>query len=118
MSDKIYVGNGKERKFDNGGSIITITVDIDAVMTACKDYGFTTEAGKRKIRLKVSQRREVDQYGNSHAVEVDTWKPEPGHNQAQSGNNVRGYQNSVRNASAGPSGASGSDSDYSDQVPF
>lgn len=73
--DKIYVGNGKERKFDSG-SIIGITVDVDSILREFENHGFTTEQGKRKIRLDVASRRSVDQYGNSHAVTVNTWKPD------------------------------------------
>lgn len=121
MADKIYVGNGKERTFDNGGSVITITVDVDALINACKDYGFTTEAGKRKIRLKVAQRREIDQYGNSHLVEVDTWKPEQGRQSSQSSAPAGGYQKRPANATATPSRASQPDQeppDFPDQIPF
>lgn len=75
MADHIYVGSGKERTFDNGGSVVTVTVDIAKLLLAFKDYGFSTESGKQYIKLKVGARREVDQYGNTHSVEVDTWKP-------------------------------------------
>ena len=76
MADKIYCGNGKEKKFDNGGSIISITIDIETLQRNFKEYGFTTEQGKKKMRLDVSERRSPDQYGNTHAVTVNTWKPD------------------------------------------
>lgn len=89
MSERIYCGNGKEKRFPDGGSIVTITVDLDTLIREFPNYGFTTDAGKRKIRLKVGQRREVDQYGNSHLVEVDTWKPDIGQGGAQQGQGGR-----------------------------
>lgn len=76
MADKIYIGNGKEKKFDNGGSIISITIDVDAVGRYFQEYGFTTEQGKGKLRLDVTERRSIDNYGNTHAVTVNTWKPD------------------------------------------
>lgn len=76
MSEKIYIGSGKEKTFDNGGSIINITIGLDGIKEYFEQYGFTTDQGKKKLKLIVSKRREIDQYGNSHYVTVDTWKPE------------------------------------------
>ncbi len=74
--EKIYVGSGKEKSFDNGGSIINLTIGLDGIKEYFEKYGFTTDQGKKKLKLIVSKRREIDQYGNSHYVTVDTWKPE------------------------------------------
>jgi len=76
MSDKIYCGNGKERTFDEGGSIVRILLDVDVLAKHFKEHGFTTEQGKRKITINVSTNREVDRYGNTHNATIDTWKPE------------------------------------------
>ena len=76
MTDKIYCGNGREKNFNNGGSIINVTVDLDTLIREFDNYGFTTEQGKRKVKLIVGQRREIDQYGNSHHITIDTWKPD------------------------------------------
>ncbi len=76
MNEKIYIGNGKEKTFDNGGSIINITIGLDGIKEYFEDYGFTTDQGKKKLKLVVSKRREADQYGNTHSVTVDTFKPE------------------------------------------
>lgn len=74
--DKIYVGTAKEKTFNDGGSIIKIMLSLDGMKDHFDNYGFTTEQGKKKIKLLVSQRREPDQYGNTHYVTIDTWKPE------------------------------------------
>jgi len=76
MSEKIYIGSGKEKHFNDGGSVINLTIGLDGIAQYFKDYGFTTDQGKKKLKLIVSKRREIDQYGNSHYVTVDTWKPE------------------------------------------
>ena len=76
MSDKIYAGNGKAYRFDDGGSVINVMIDVDALAHNFKQYGFTTEQGKRKMRIKIHENREPDRYGNTHFVTVDTWKPE------------------------------------------
>lgn len=117
MSERIYCGNGKEKKFENGGSIITITVDIDTLIREFPNYGFTTDAGKRKVRLKIGQRREIDQYGNSHLVEVDTWKPSQGG--ASQSQDRESYVNDRKNSTAPISvNAEGNDGSFADDIPF
>lgn len=122
MADHIYVGSGKERTFDNGGSVITVSIDVDKLINACKDHGYNSDAGKRYIKLKVGRRREIDQYGNSHSVEVDTWKPDGNrHESTQTGASGAGYQKRPGNASAAPSGSCDEDikpPDYPDSIPF
>lgn len=69
---KTYCGSGKEKKFDNGGSIISVSVCLD-------DYPeeFINEyKGKRYLRLNIASKREPDQYGKTHSVSVDTWQPD------------------------------------------
>ena len=76
MSDKIYIGNGKEKTFDNGGSVINCMITMDGLSQIFKDHGFTTQNGVKKLKLIIGKRREIDQYGNSHYVQIDTWKPD------------------------------------------
>ncbi len=76
MSEKIFVGNAKKKTFQDGGSIINIMLDLDGMGEHFKNYGFTTDQGRKKIKLILSKRREVDQYGNEYYVTVDTWKPD------------------------------------------
>lgn len=87
--EKIYIGSGKSFRFDNGGGIVRITVDVDSILKYFDQYGFTTDQGKRKIKLNVTERREADSYGNTHAVTVDTWKPD-GNRQSSGGSNFGG----------------------------
>ncbi len=76
MSEKIYIGNGKLKTFPDGGSIINIMLDLDGLSKHFENYGFTTEQGKKKLKLIVSERKTPDTYGNTHSVTVDTWKPD------------------------------------------
>jgi len=76
MSEKIYVGNGKKKTFQDGGSVINIMLSLDGIKEHFENYGFTTDQGKKKLKLVLSERKEIDQYGNSHYLTVDTWKPE------------------------------------------
>ena len=77
MSDKIYCGSAKEKTFQDGGSIIEVNLTLDGMNDLFKQYGFTTDKGKKIIKLKIGKRREVGQYGETHTVEINTWKPDP-----------------------------------------
>jgi len=138
MAERIYVGSGKERTFDGGGSIVTISVDVDKLIDACKDYGYTPDSGKRYIKLKVNQRRETDQYGNTHSVEVDTWKPDgagtgnvhrgaftgssrqgqTGQGSTQGGQAASGYQKRPADARTGTNRTDETPPDFPDDIPF
>ena len=79
--DKIFCGSGKKKEFQNGGSINTVSLDLDVLNAQFEEYGFTTTGGKRLIKVKVSTKKDgADQYGNTHSAEIDTWKPEPQNN--------------------------------------
>ena len=66
--DKIYCGSGKE-KFD--GNLVEISVCVSDLP---KDKIFEYN-GKKYIKLKVVKKREEDQFGKTHYVEVDMFEP-------------------------------------------
>jgi len=68
MSEKIYVGSGVE-KFD--GDLVEISVCLSDLP---KEFMFEYNS-KKYIKLKVGKKREEDQYGKTHHVSVDTYKP-------------------------------------------
>jgi hypothetical protein len=73
MSDqeqKIYCGSGIE-KFDGG--LVEISVCLSDIP---KEHRFEYE-GKWYTKLKVQKKRETDEYGKTHYVCINTWKPEP-----------------------------------------
>ena len=72
MSEKqkqepIYVGNGIE-KFN--GNLIEISVCLTDVEKHKYDF-----KGKNYVKLKVSKKKQVDEYGKTHSVQVNLWKP-------------------------------------------
>jgi hypothetical protein len=70
MSEKIYIGRGK--KVGQYGTI-AVSICIDDI----PDKHITKASnGKRYLNLNISEKREVDQYGYTHTVSVDTWKPD------------------------------------------
>jgi hypothetical protein len=70
--NRIFCGSGKKA---NNYDILNISVCLSDLPKE-----FITEAKnkngvvKKYIKLKVVGKREPDQYGNTHSVEVDTWK--------------------------------------------
>lgn len=79
MSEKIYCGTGKKITFQDGGSLIKLLIgpnDLQAInQWAQGNNGWTN--------IKVCSRREPDQRGNTHYLEIDQWKPESQQQPAQ-----------------------------------
>lgn len=69
MADRIWCGSGKE--FGNYGQI-----GLSVCLTDLPHEFITEYNGKKYIKLKISLRKEADKRGNTHSVEVDTWKPQ------------------------------------------
>jgi hypothetical protein len=66
--EKIFCGSGKE--FGNYG-----TINLKICLTDIpKEY--ITGTDKKYVRLKVQKKKSSDKFGNTHYVEIDTWKPE------------------------------------------
>jgi len=76
MSEKIYIGAGKEKKFDGGGSSIKILLELDGMKEHWEKYGFLSESGKHMLKIDVNSRKEVSQAGYTHYIILDTWKPD------------------------------------------
>lgn len=66
-STKVYCGKGKTFGQYNK---LSLNLCVDDFMTHIQ----IGANGKRYIRLVASTMKNVDKYGNTHTVEVDTWK--------------------------------------------
>lgn len=67
--NKIYIGFAKQIEFSNGGNVIKITLnenDLKKLQENLVDG---------KVRLQQTKRKEADKWGNTHSLEIDTWKP-------------------------------------------
>tara|TARA_Y100000114_G_C11623628_1_gene260875 strand:+ start:225 stop:491 length:267 start_codon:yes stop_codon:yes gene_type:complete len=74
-TEKIYVGNGVE-KFD--GDLVEFSLNLTKLKSDAGSYIFDGTNGDKYIRLKVVKKRNgADDYGKTHYVEVNTFKPEP-----------------------------------------
>tara|TARA_R110002051_G_C8332023_1_gene436820 strand:- start:116 stop:412 length:297 start_codon:yes stop_codon:yes gene_type:complete len=65
---KIYVGKGVE-KFDGG--LVEISVCLSDIP---QEHRFEYN-GKWYAKLKVSKMRKTDEYGKTHSVAINTYKP-------------------------------------------
>jgi|TARA_R100001443_G_scaffold3198_1_gene10150 hypothetical protein len=69
--EKIYVGSGKQVKdFD----MVNVTLDLSSIKDS-QDHVYEFN-GKKYINLTVSKRKEVSEYGKTHNVTINTFKPE------------------------------------------
>ena len=69
----LYCGNAKIVTFNDGSTLMRVSVSLDRIPAE----HITTKDGKRYVNITVQELREPDQYGNTHSVKVDTWKPKP-----------------------------------------
>lgn len=68
-TEKIYVGKGKSQ-FDN---LVRVSICLTDIQNEAGEF-ISEYNGKQYISLDVVTRREVDQYGNSHYITVNTYK--------------------------------------------
>jgi hypothetical protein len=73
MSDKKYIKGVylKEKTFNNGGSLISVSIKVDDFIEAIK----AVEQNKGYINLNIEKMRETNERGNTHYVCENTWKP-------------------------------------------
>jgi hypothetical protein len=73
--DKIYCGSAKtiSTKY---GEIVSASLNFDVLEQAVLDYGFKKKNGEQIVKIKIQERKSVDNFGNTHVVIIDTWKPE------------------------------------------
>jgi hypothetical protein len=68
MSDKKYVGNGKKA---GNYDLINISISEEKVRDSWFEYN-----GKKYLKLTVGGLKEPNQYGKTHTVWIDDYKPE------------------------------------------
>jgi hypothetical protein len=68
-NDQIFIGAGTE-KFE--GNLIEVSI----CLTDIPKEWITDYNGKKYLRIKVQKKRQPDQYGKTHSVSINTYKPE------------------------------------------
>ena len=69
--DKIYLGNGTEKFNDDQ---IEFAINLSKIKQA-QEHIFEYK-GEKYLKLRMVKKREADQYGRTHYIEVNTFKPE------------------------------------------
>jgi PKD repeat protein len=70
--EAIFCGNGKEVSFDDGGSIINMTIHLDKI----GEHVYTYE-GKKYVNLTIGANKGgTNDYGKTHYVKINDFKPE------------------------------------------
>lgn len=67
MDDKIFCGKGKKGNY---------SIKMSICLSDIPQEHITESKGKKYVRLELKERKSADQYGNTHFVTVDTWKPQ------------------------------------------
>ena len=71
-TEKIQVGSGKRVKdYD----MVNITINLTKLSQEGKEFFFEYD-GNKYAKLNVVGKKETDEYGRTHYVAVDTFKPE------------------------------------------
>ncbi len=99
MTDKRYIGSGKIKTFDNGGSIIKYSTPIDDLE---KEIAKEKAAGKTWININICERKAPSDKGMTHYGVIDDWEP----------TQQQGQQ------SAPQAGNQAAANDFSDDIPF
>ena len=87
--EKIYVGGAKEMT-GNFGSFHKISFsqnDLNMLMENLNEKGY--------VNLAMNKRREPSQYGQTHSLVIDTWRPDPQQSQQFQQNAHPQYQKPV-----------------------
>lgn len=71
MAEKIWVGKGKE-----WGQYGQLTINI-CLSDIPKEHITKTEKGKSYASFDIGKMKQADEYGKTHSVIVNTFKPDP-----------------------------------------
>ena len=70
--EAIFCGNGKEFTFNDGGSIINMTLHLDKIGSHVYEYD-----GKKYVNLTIGANKGgANEYGKTHYVKINDFKPE------------------------------------------
>ena len=73
--EKIYVANGKTHAFKDGNTLVKFALNLTKLRTT-KEYFYEIN-GSQYINLEIAKKKvSPDAYGKTHAVTVDTFKPD------------------------------------------
>lgn len=65
MSEKIYVWSAREKTFDDGGIVLNVSINKAKFDELADVKGY--------VKLKITRRKQEDDFGNTHSVEWDSY---------------------------------------------
>ncbi len=71
MPEKIYLKSSAKEIDTQYGSMLAISFKAEDMIAFCKEHA----NDKGYMNLNVNRRKEVGQYGDTHSVTLNTWKP-------------------------------------------
>ena len=72
-NENIYCGRGTEKFFDEVRSLVNFTIDLAKLKDHVYEYN-----GKKYVNLTIGANRDgANEYGKTHYVKINTFKPEP-----------------------------------------
>ena len=90
---KMYLANIQEKSRKTGEIFFTGSLCLDDVESVPKEHIFTGKNGKRYVKFIINPYKDgANQYGNTHNMAVDTFKPDQNksnYNNSNSNNNFR-----------------------------
>ena len=72
MADKKYIGQGTIHKFSDGGHAINGIMFLDFDDNDVQ----TTKTGREFVKISVCKRNTPDEYGNTHYIVLDDFRPD------------------------------------------
>ena len=72
--EKIYCGNGKEKVFDDGGSLLKFSFSPDDMTKLNNSAGLKNGW----VNIVISKRKQVSDKGVTHYATIDNWQPKEG----------------------------------------
>ena len=78
MSDKVYLNGIKVKKAEKQWFQLDLSLcyeDIITWMKENKDHAKESKGGKHFFNCELKERKSVGQFGETHLIELNTWKP-------------------------------------------
>ena len=87
---KNYVkGSTKEVTFSNGGTTVHLDIKVEGAVITTNGKLLPNEAGY--VKLSLSKLPAPDQYGNTHTLYENDWKPSPKAVEAKAGQEAKPF---------------------------
>ena len=74
-----YIGSCKERVINGRDGDFTLLAGSICLTDIDQKEVYTADNGKQYLRIDITKRKQIDNYGNSHSIKINTYKKPEGH---------------------------------------